>query len=292
MYLVVKNTGKGKSFDAQANLRNLSGDGLLLHEGRFNDVTNMAPGETRRVAFTFDVEPPLDGNEAKVELSIVDQDLRESVVEKVRIPIVPAETPTVATGSVKAGAQGAALFESPDAGARNFGRLPPGMAASVLGTYNGYVKVNLGGGRFAFAKRGEVDDGGAPAAAVAFEDAMIHAPPAIELAPPELATRDPKVTIKATASDDARLLDGYVFVGSRKIFYRSNRNGADPKKMALEAEVPLRPGVNAITVVARENPETTSRRTFIVRKDGPGGELLPSPKTEDDLGETSGPDDD
>ena len=121
---------------------------------------------------------------------------------------------------------------------------------------------------------------------------MIHAPPAIELSPPELATRDPKVTIKATASDDARLLDGYLFVGSRKIFYRSNRNGTDPKKMALEAEVPLRPGVNVITVVARENPETTSRKTFIVRKDGPAGELLPSPKTEDDLGESAGPGDD
>ncbi|HEY8078584.1 MAG TPA: MXAN_5808 family serine peptidase, partial [Labilithrix sp.] len=40
MYLSVKNVGKGKSFETQANLRNLSGDGLLLHEGRF-DISNM-----------------------------------------------------------------------------------------------------------------------------------------------------------------------------------------------------------------------------------------------------------
>ena len=33
----------------------LSGDGLLLHEGRF-DISNLQPGETRKVLFTFDVE--------------------------------------------------------------------------------------------------------------------------------------------------------------------------------------------------------------------------------------------
>ena len=67
------------------------------------------------------------------------------------------------------------------------------------------------------------------------------------------------------------------------MFYRSNRNGADPKKMAFDADVPLRPGVNVVTVVARENPDTTTRRTFIVRRDGPNGELLPTPKTDDEL---------
>ena len=55
MYLTVKNVGKGRSYETQANLRNLSGDGLLLHDGRF-DMSNMMPGDTRRVAFTFDVE--------------------------------------------------------------------------------------------------------------------------------------------------------------------------------------------------------------------------------------------
>jgi carboxyl-terminal processing protease len=52
--------------------------------------------------------------------------------------------------------------------------------------------------------------------------------------------------------------------------------------MGFEADAPLRPGVNVVTVVARENPDTTSHKTFIIRRDGPNGELLQSPKTEDD----------
>jgi carboxyl-terminal processing protease len=42
-----------------------------------------------------------------------------------------------------------------------------------------------------------------------------------------------------------------------------------------------------ITLVARENPDTTTHRTFIIRRDGPNGELLQTPKTEDELSETS-----
>jgi carboxyl-terminal processing protease len=58
MYLTVKNVGKGRSYETMANLRNLSGEGLLLHDGRF-DISNMMPGDVKRVAFTFDVEPSL-----------------------------------------------------------------------------------------------------------------------------------------------------------------------------------------------------------------------------------------
>ena len=59
--------GKGRSFRTMANLRNLSGEGLLLHDGRF-DLSNMMPGDSKRVAFTFDIEPQLQDPEAKVEL--------------------------------------------------------------------------------------------------------------------------------------------------------------------------------------------------------------------------------
>src|SRR5213596_2794301 len=103
---------------------------------------------------------------------------------------------------------------------------------------------------------------------------MRRFPPSIELQPIALSTKDNNLTIKATATDSERLLDAYVFVGSRKIWYRSNKNGQDPKRMSLEASIPLRPGVNVITVVARENPDTVGRKTLIVRKDGPQGELL------------------
>ena len=121
---------------------------------------------------------------------------------------------------------------------------------------------------------------------------MAHAPPALEVPPAALATRDAHtLDARERRATPRGSSTRYIFVGSRKVFYRSNRNGADPKKMAFDADVPLRPGVNVVTVVARENPDTTTRRTLIVRRDGPNGELLPTPKTDDDLSETASADD-
>src|SRR5262249_23508594 len=75
LYFDVKNTGKGPSYETQAFLRNLTGDGLLLHNGRF-DISNMKPGDTRRVAFTFDVLDTLQDSVAKVQVSVEDRDLQ------------------------------------------------------------------------------------------------------------------------------------------------------------------------------------------------------------------------
>jgi carboxyl-terminal processing protease len=292
MYLTVKNTGKGRSFETQANLRNLSGEGLLLHDGRF-DISNMMPGDVRRVAFTFDVEPALQEPEAKVELQIRDEDLRDEVDEKVRLPLRDPLVVAAAGGGARARAAGADLRSSPDASGRVFARMPAGTVAGVVGTVNGYTKLAIGDGRYAFAKAAELEAASSPAAgSLALEDAMAHAPPAVEIPQPQLATRDTHTLLRGAASDDAQLLDAYIFVGARKVFYRSNRNGADPKHMAFDADLPLRPGVNVVTIVARENPDTTTHRTFIVRRDGPSGELLQTPKTDDELSETASNDGD
>jgi len=42
----------------------------------------------------------------------------------------------------------------------------------------------------------------------------------------------------------------------------------------------LQPGINVITVVARESDDSATRTTMIVRRDGPNGEPLTSPKGE------------
>ena len=288
MYLTVKNVGKGRSFDTQANIANLSGDGLLLHAGRF-DISNMMPGDVRKVTFSFDVQQQLAESEATLSLSVGDRDLREFASEKVKIPVLPATT--IAKGApraVKAGPQGAVLLASAEKGERAFGRLAPGTACNVIGKVGDLEKVDLGGGRFAFVQPEEVIPGGSPQGNVAFEEIYSHAPPTLEVNVSAMSTRDDKVKVVGTASDSERLLDLYVFVGARKLYYKSNRGGADPKKASFEFDAPLRPGVNLITVFARETPDTTTRRTVVVRKDGSDGSILKTPKTDDPVNDWMG----
>ncbi len=288
MYLTVKNAGKGRSFDTQANIGNLSGDGLLLHAGRF-DISNMQPGDVRKLAFTFDVNQALPDNEATIALSVTDRDLREFASEKIKFPIQPAAQIARATGGVKANGDGALLLPSPDAGAKPFGRLAPGSTATLLGTVGEFDKVEIGQKRFAFLPAKSVSAAGSSGSG-AFEDLYAHSPPLLDVKSSAMATKGDRVKISATATDQTKLIDAYIFVGSRKLFYKSNRDGADPKKMTFDFDAPLRPGVNVITVVARETPDTTTRRTLVVRKDAADGSLLKTPKSDDPILDTDGGD--
>jgi carboxyl-terminal processing protease len=288
MYLTVKNVGKGRSFESQANISNLSGDGLLLDAGRF-DISNMNPGDVRKVTFTFDVQPQLAEPEATLALTVGDRDLREFASEKVKIPVEAPLNVARYTGAVKAGAQGALLLPAPERVAGAFGRLPAGTAVSAVGKVGSLYKVEIGGGRFAFVSEQEVAPGGAaPQGAVAYEEIYSHAPPTVEVQVASMATREDKVKVTGFASDSERLMDVYMFVGSRKLYYKSNRDGADPKKATFEFDAPLRPGVNLITVFARETPDTTTRRTVVVRKDGPDGSILKTPKSDDPVADWMG----
>ena len=97
-----------------------------------------------------------------------------------------------------------------------------------------------------------------------------------------MATRKDTVKIEVQASDTERLLDMYMFVGPHKLYYQSNQTGADPKKASFSYTTPLQPGVNIIPVIARETPDTTTRRTIVVRRDAADGSILKTPKHNSD----------
>jgi carboxyl-terminal processing protease len=130
-------------------------------------------------------------------------------------------------------------------------------------------------------------DGAAGAVKVSLKPLLSHSPPLLEVTPAKLSVRDAKVHIEGQANDSDRVLDAFIFVGARKVFYQSNRKADDPTKLKFSLDTELQPGINIVTVVARESEDTTTRYTMVVRRDGPGGEALKTTRGEsmgDDLG--------
>ncbi|HEX3777200.1 MAG TPA: MXAN_5808 family serine peptidase [Polyangiaceae bacterium] len=279
VYLAVKNVGKGKSYETQANIRNLTGDGLLIHNGRF-DISNMKPGEVRNVAFTFDVLDELNDSNVNFELSVADRELRVVSTEKVTLPI--AKSPLAlnkAQGKVSFSAA-APVRGQPLAAAAIVGEVDKGSVLDKLGTSGTFTKVNLGDDRFGFVETKSLHDNATAAGKIGYKPRLSHSPPLLEVTPAKLATREDKVHIEGIATDGDRVLDGFIFVGPRKVFYQSNRKAPDPTKLKFSIDTELQPGINVITVVARESDDSATRTTMIVRRDGPNGEPLPSPKGE------------
>jgi carboxyl-terminal processing protease len=218
------------------------------------------------------------------ELSVVDRDLRVVSTEKVTLPLAQGPLAIVkAQGKVSVTAP-AAVRGQPLATAPVVGELDRGSLLERLGTFGAYTKVNLGDDRFGFVETRAIHDAAGGTAKVAFKPRLSHYPPLLEVTPAKLATRDSKVHIEGQAMDGDRVLDSFIFVGPRKVFYQSNRKATDPTKLKFSLDTELQPGVNVITVVARESDDSATRYTMVVRRDGPNGEPLPTPKAES-LGE-------
>lgn len=302
VYLRVKNVGQGTSEETVANLRNLSGPGVLLHAGRFQ-LGELKAGAEQTVAFTFEILPEFTENEAKLEVSIADTVLRESAGEKLSIPVrtdVPAGF-GARSGNVVLG-DASVVYERAADDARAVARVSGGsLELPALATLGRFARVDLGAGRPGWVKDTElVQRTGVTQGKLA--DVLAHMPPTLSVEPRNgtagapgtpgaaaadttggaLVTRSESLEIKGVATDDSRVRDVFVFVGSRKVFYQSNRGAQDATRETFSTTLPLRPGINYVMVAARESNDVASHKTLIVRRDAPDGSLLETPKTDDD----------
>jgi carboxyl-terminal processing protease len=282
VYMHIKNVGTGPSYETQANLRNLTGDGVLLKAGRF-DVSNMKPGETRDVEFTFDLLKSLKADELTLEVSVADRDLGAFAAEKLNLPVFSSSATRKVSeqkGSHKA-KEKVAILDQPEQDGDVVGFLDAGSVVAALGRTGQYTQVALAPSRFGFVlSTGLEETKGAAPPKAPWSPELSHSAPILTVKANALATRGDSMRVEVVARDDSDgVQDAFVFVGSRKVFYKPNSDKGG-KEMRFSFDAALSPGVNVITVVARESADVAARHRVVVRKDGPNGEILPTPKVE------------
>jgi carboxyl-terminal processing protease len=278
VYMRVRNVGKGLSKQTVANLRNLSGAGILLHAGRFQ-LQELKPGQEAMVTFKFEVLPDFHETEAKLEVSVVDELLREAAGQKLVIPIAkPTEVALEAGTGTAVARSGAQVFERPQPGSKVIAQVQGGpLTLPVQSKLGEFSRVDLGQGRPGWINERDLRGGAGKGGHLV--DVLAHMPPHLEVDyGGTLVTKEPLLRLKGRAVDDSIVRDLYIFVGSHKVFYKSNRKAAEPRKVAFDTTIPLRPGINYVTAVAREDNEVIARQTFIVRRDAPDGALMETPK--------------
>src|SRR5262249_42321505 len=131
-----------------------------------------------------------------------------------------------------------------------------------------------GGAKIGFIPSDALAAGGAGAGS--YLPVWNSTPPVITLNMKGLETTADTYKMSGAITDEQKVEDVYIFVSnqqskveSKKVFYRSTRGTADPKNMAFASELPLWPGSNMVTVVARSSTEVRSVKTMFVYRDPP-----------------------
>lgn len=266
----VKNSGEGPSTEATALLRNASGDGVILDKSRF-ELGALAPGQSRSLEFPVSVTRELGGGELVVEVMVYDAVLETQASEKLRFPLLQALPMVKASGQVAVKAKQVEVRSGASRDSTLVGWAPKGAAFPALGTVGPWTKVDLGSGRPGFVASEQVAPG---AGSPTFTAHWQSTPPLITLALSGLETSADRYSLKGTIVDDGHVEDVFVVVSNelakidgKKVFYRSNRKGSSPKRMDFEASVPLWPGSNQVTVVARETSDVRAVKTLYIYRD-------------------------
>lgn len=269
LLVTVTNQGPGRTYRAQVNLKNESGEGVLLHDARF-DIDDLAPGASRTHLFSAEVLPSFRGERAELELAITDFDLREEVRERLAFPLVDGDAggPRAVSARLVSVPARAEVREWAGPGAHVIGAARAGSVYVVSAQMDGFLRVDLGEGRPGWIAEDAVGSATGEAHPD-FEPRMDNTPPDIALAgEPPLEVDGDSLRLRGTVTDADRVLDMYIFVGSHKVFYLSNRDGRDHHRMSFDARLPLEAGSNSVLVVARETSDVVARRIFLVRRRG------------------------
>lgn len=283
VYFTVKNVSGADSFEVQANLQNKSGEGVLLHDGRFQK-NKLRAGEEWTIPFSFEVLRSFVGNEATLLVAVSDTELGVAVGRKLKIPIYkePGAVKTLPVKRVVRLPAGTEVREQPDAAASVIATVDKPVRLLHTATSGEFARIDLGRGR----------PGWVPVQALSpAQGKVAQNPPlawATEQAPPEidLANLDGYVTradvlhVRGEATDAQRVRDLYISTSGHKVYYESNQGSSDPRELPFDAEIPLHPGMNAIMVVAREDNNSVTRHFFMVRRDATDGSLMKTTKFE------------
>ncbi len=279
LHVTVKNIGTGRSNQTLAELRNLSDEGIYIKKGRFN-VDHLAPGEEKTVDFTFDVKPEFAHDKFKVELFVVDSVfINEFITDKLTFPVVEALPLVAAQGVVSVTGNNVVVRAAATKDALVVGTAKHGAIFKQTGSVGGFYRVDVDNGRPGFIAESDAQPTPAASPKLGRDGGFLAswqvAPPKLELVAAAELVQSPTLQLRGKAEDPRKIADIFVVVSnptakidSRKVFYQSNKNGSDPLALSFAATVPLWPGANYVTVVARENGEVQAQQTLVVTRQG------------------------
>ena len=270
----VRNAGPGPAGEKTfVSLKNLGDEKLFIKKGR-EVLGAMRPGEVRTASMEVELKHGSKLNALPVRLQVYDEKSGEFVSEKLELAVAGASEPVAAeAGGLRIDAAEVAIHGGASVTAPVVATARKGAVLHATGAVAGWRRVEWRPGRFGFVPASDASPARGARASQATE-AWQKEPPRITLVPDpakgapvvdaETFRLAGTVAVPASADPDARLRDVYVFVNDEKAFFKVAPEGAQDARLDFSTDLKLKPGLNTVTVFAREDEEFQSRRTVVI----------------------------
>jgi hypothetical protein len=268
MRTTIHNVGEGDASETSVLLRNKSDRALYLIEGRAQTDAIRA-GEAFAAEFRFRIEELPEDGVLELDSEVYDAVFREYLREMIAVPVTTnGSTVEQRSGWLQASTVAPVLGGAGE-GAAIVASLEPGDSLAFDRFANGYYHVRWDGG-----------DGWVPVASVTLREAAPSSPAVpterVYLQPPEIAlaevvveANDPVFQLRGVIRDDTMVRDYYVIqqnlVGPRRTrSLKRSYSFVNQPTAELNDLVTLQPGMNRLTIVARDETRAVSTQELFV----------------------------
>lgn len=273
LFVDVRNLGEGPARKVLVTLRNRSGDGVYVRDGRVTLTNGIPSGGAAQARFGVELRRAIASGSITVEIGILDLEVREYMAEEITIPIVPASAERFdeASAAVRTRRAGVPLLGAAAAGAASLYELPESFVLRAAGRRGDFFKVDLDEGRFGFVRVGDVEVMGG----------VVRYSPLPET--PEARAAEPELTVRMAGIDgsgpvgDTGHLEGLVrfpghpgearrkilvYRGNDKVFFWTRKGPTTELNVPIDSRLPLVEGRNDIAVYAIEGKDRSAVRRF------------------------------
>ncbi|MBM4054585.1 MAG: PDZ domain-containing protein [Planctomycetes bacterium] len=272
LLVTVKNMGEGVAEKTVVTLRNLSDKEVFVEKGRV-EIGQLNPGEIKEAELTFAVKETIASNEFNVDLIISDSIFGVFLSNKLKFPVVANannqkmvfDTKLLKINKNHIPLYGGMSFDSPVVSMMNEGTIlksdaktPDWYRAELPNNRYGWISSK----DVTVAANTDVSPGN-------LEPFIQRIPPTISLdSAPNILFGEEQFSLSAMVKDDITVKHAYVLVNNDKIFFKSNKYLSQKQQASLkiDAKHSLKEGPNVITIVARDDHDLVSIRSFVATK--------------------------
>lgn len=271
LHVFIKNVGDGRAFEPTVLLKNDSGSKVFLKNGRFQSK-ELLPNQETKATFSFRVKEPSEY--VDFEIQITDGQMHDVWRDKIRVPLAKKHHVKAIHKALALKSKEATLFDRPHG--KKIALLHEGVKLESLTQDEDYFMVRVDQNLNGFVKKSEVKEG-VKGSYAAGKTASDYYAINYDRTPAQVAmqfgdnsgwsrTESGRLTAQINSADP---LSGIlVYVNGKKVLYKDIKNGQGPQK--IDFMVNLKPGVNSISLFAKENANFGQRENITVYYDNEG----------------------
>ncbi len=273
LLVFVSNIGKGISEKNVVTLRNLSNKDVLIKNGRA-EIGTLNPGEAKEVKLSFFVKETISPGNFNVDLVISDAVFGTFLSDKLALSVVTTKQKMTQVASfLRTSRNHTPLYGGMSFDSSVLSMMKNGTVLVSDAKNTDWFRIQLPDNKFGWVSTKDVVELNEKAEnrSSAIEPFVQQQPPMITLSNPltNILSGNNQLMLSALVEDDAHVKHAYILINNDKVFFKSNKGTSlkEQGRLEINTSLPLKEGPNVITIVARDDHDLISTKSFVATSD-------------------------